>query len=93
MAQIKNLLPVGSVVKLKGLDKKVSVMGILINNGGTRRDYIAVPFPEGFIDTEHRFVFDHDDIEKVDYLGYINSEFQLFRGTLAENLEKGDAPV
>lgn len=88
MALIKNLLPIGSVVKVKELDKKLAIMGILVNNAGVKYDYIAVPFPEGYIDAEHMYVFNHQEIETVEYLGYINSEFQIFRGTLAENLEK-----
>lgn len=87
MASIKNLLPIGSVVKVKDEEKRFSIIGILVNSAGVKYDYIAVPFPEGFIDAEHICFFNRQDIEKVEYLGYINSEFQLFRGTLAEALE------
>lgn len=87
MASARNLLPIGSVVKMKGTDKRLSIIGILVNNDGQQFDYISVPFPEGYIDAQHMFVFNHVDIEKVDYLGYMDSEFQLFRGTLADALD------
>lgn len=89
MASIKNLLPIGSVVKLQDMEKELAVIGILVNNAGVKYDYIAVPSPEGYIDAEHMYVFNHEDIKKVNYLGYMNSEFQLFRRTLAQSLEKG----
>ena len=85
MASIANLLPVGSVVTLKGGTKRLAIMGILVGNKEVRYDYIAVPSPEGFIDEEHTYLFNHEDIGKVEYLGYINTEYQLFRGTLAKN--------
>ena len=88
MASVNNLLPIGSVVRAKDLGKKLAIMGILVNNAGVKYDYIAVPFPEGYIDAEHMYVFNHEDIEKIEYLGFINSEFQIFRGALAESLGK-----
>lgn len=87
MTSAKNLLPIGSVVKMKDTDKKFSIIGILVNNDGRMYDYISVPYPEGYIDAKHMFVFNHKDIETVQYLGYMDSEFQLFRGSLAESLD------
>ena len=88
MEKIQNLLPVGSVVQLKEATKKLMIAGILMNNNGVKYDYIGVFYPEGYIDANRMFVFNHEDIEKVDYLGYMNTEFQLFRGTLAKEFEK-----
>lgn len=87
MTSAKNLLPIGSVVKMKDTNKRLSIIGILVNNDGRMYDYISVPYPEGYIDAKHMFVFNHKDIETVEYLGYMDSEFQLFRGSLAESLD------
>ena len=87
MANIKKLLPVGSVIQVKESDKKLTIIGILMNNNGVKYDYIAVLFPEGYLDPQHLYVFNHEDIEKVCFLGYMNSEYQLFRGTLSKELE------
>lgn len=87
MAKIKNLLPVGSVVLNRGADKKLMIIGILIENAGVRYDYIAVTYPEGFVDATNLYAFNHEDIESVEYIGYMDSEFQLFRGTVAEYLD------
>ena len=91
MKKVKNLLPVGSVVQLKEAEKKLTIVGILVNNNGVQFDYIAVLFPEGYIDSARMFVFNHEDIDKVEFLGYMNSEFQLFRGTLAEEIERSQS--
>lgn len=84
MTQVENLLPVGSVVLNKGANKKLMIIGILVEIDGVRHDYIAVTYPEGFMDPQHMYAFNHEDIEEVVFLGYMNAEFQLFRGTLAE---------
>lgn len=87
MAKVKNLLPVGSVVLNKNADKKLMIIGILIESEGIRHDYIAVTYPEGFMDAQHLYAFNHEDIEKVEFIGYMDAEFQLFRGTVAESID------
>ena len=87
MTKVKNLLPVGSVVLNKDADKMLMIIGILVENGGIRHDYIAVTYPEGFMDAQHLYVFNHEDIASVEFIGYMDAEFQLFRGTVAEAVD------
>lgn len=87
MAKVKNLLPVGSVVLNKNADKKLMIIGILIESEGIRHDYIAVTYPEGFMDAQHLYAFNHEDIEKVEFIGFVDAEFQFFRGTVAESID------
>ena len=87
MAKVKNLLPVGSVVLNKNADKKLMIIGILIESEGLRHDYIAVTYPEGCMDAQHLYAFNHEDIEKVEFIGFVDAEFQLFRGTVAESID------
>ena len=88
MTQIKNLLPVGSVVMNKGANKRLMIIGILAEINGTRYDYVGVTHPEGFMDVEHIYAFQHKDIETVEFIGYMNSEYQIFRSEVAKTLEK-----
>ena len=90
--EIKNLLPVGSVVLLKDSDKRLMIYGILQQEGNEEKiyDYIGVPYPEGFIDIETCFLFDEELIDQILFLGYIDSEFQIFKSKLGELLEKSD---
>lgn len=85
-----NLLPVGSVVSLKEATKKIMIIGIAVNNESSNKvyDYIGVPFPEGYVDSETMFLFMHEDIEKIEFLGFVNAETQGFRAALAKQMEK-----
>lgn len=85
----KELLPIGSVVKLQSAEKKLMITGISIQREGDEKvyDYIAVPFPEGYVSSELMFLFMHEDIENVEYLGFINAEVQVFRSKLQNNNE------
>lgn len=87
---VNQLLPVGSVITLKGASKKLLIVGITVERAEDRKvyDYIAVPFPEGYIDSETMFLFFHKDIEHVDYIGYVNAEAQTFRLEHAKQLKK-----
>ena len=87
---MKDLLPVGSVVLLKDATKKLVIMGILQVNPLENKvyDYLAVPYPEGYIDSETMFLFFHKDVETVDYIGYVNAESQTFRIAHAKYLKE-----
>lgn len=86
----KNLLPMGSVVTLEGAEKTLMIVGMLVENEETKKvyDYIAVPFPEGFIDSETMFLFSHEDIAQVHYVGYVNAASQAYRALVDAQLER-----
>ena len=87
---INQLLPVGSVITLKNATKKLLIAGITVENesDGKMYDYIGVPFPEGYIDSETMFLFYHKDIETVNFIGYIDAEAQSFRINYAKQLKE-----
>lgn len=63
----KNLLPIGSVVLLKGGNKRVMICGRVQNRAGTNEiyDYSACFFPEGIVNPGNMFFFNRDAIETV----------------------------
>lgn len=75
-----NLLPIGSVVLLKDATKKLMIIGIMqvkeIEN--KTYDYLAVPYPEGYLGQDTNFLFDHEDINDIIFLGYTNPERESF---------------
>ena len=76
---MKNLLPIGSVVRLKEATKSLIIIGTQqIDEDGQEYDYISCIFPEGYIDSETFFLFSHEDIEEVNFVGYINAESQSY---------------
>jgi hypothetical protein len=76
---MKKLLPIGSVVRLKEGKKYLMLIGILQRDDeGNEYDYIACVFPEGYIDEDTFFLFNHEDIEEVEFIGCVNVQTQLY---------------
>ncbi len=76
MNNIKELLPIGSVVLLKEGKKRLMIFGIKQSDQdtGTEYDYIGVLYPEGNIGETGQFLFNHEDINEVFYKGYEDEE-------------------
>lgn len=74
-------LPLGSVVLLKGGSKRIMIYGRKQIQVGTdiQWDYIACLFPEGNINEEYTYLFNHDQIERVIFLGLQDEEEFYFR--------------
>ena len=84
------LLPIGSVVRLRGGKRSLMITGVLQSTArNVRRDYSAVTYPEGLIDPRLSFVFDHGDIEEVKYRGYEDQSWKVFVAKL-EMASKAD---
>ena len=69
-------LPIGSVVLLKNGRKKIMIYGRkqMHVETGEEWDYLACLYPEGIINEEFMYLFNHDQIDKVYYLGYEDEE-------------------
>ncbi len=83
---IKELLPIGSVVILKNGKKRVMIFGVkqMDNNTGIEYDYISVLYPEGNMGEAGQYLFNHSDIEKVFFTGYEDEERAGFIEKLSE---------
>ena len=84
-------LTIGSVVILKGAKKKVMITGYLSvspETGDKVFDYSGCPYPEGFLNYNQVCVFNHDQIEKIFFKGYVNEEEIFFKTKLKETLKK-----
>lgn len=76
---MKDLLPIGSVVMLKEATKSLMIVGTMQRDEeGHEFDYISVVFPEGYINSEYFFLFNHEDIVDVKFVGCINAESQTY---------------
>lgn len=87
---MQELLPIGSVVVLKEGTKKLMIIGRLQANPKTKNlyDYAGCPWPEGYMDKDHCYVFNHEDIDLLYYLGMQDIEEFNFRFKLDEVIEK-----
>ena len=87
---IKELLPIGSVVLLNGGEKRVMVYGVKQSDDskpGQEFDYIGVMYPEGNIGAQYQFLFNHADIKNVVFRGYEDDDRTSFIEKLAELYE------
>ncbi len=90
---MKELFPLGTVVLLKEATKSLMIVGTTqMDEDGNEFDYISVVFPEGYIDEETFFLFNHEDIDSVLFVGCINAESQVYAQMLknAEMSEEQD---
>ena len=91
MENIKELLPIGSVVAVKGGLKKVMIIGLLQTIHSEEEevrtfDYIGVIYPEGFLNLETMILFDHDLITDIVFKGYENLEREEMIQAMCDNL-------
>ena len=84
--EIKDLLPIGSVVLLEGGKKRVMIYGVRLIEQETQEeyDYIGVVYPEGNMGQGSQFVFNHDKIQEVFFKGYEDEERQDFIQRLSD---------
>lgn len=85
---VMELLPIGSVVLLKGGQKRLMVAGIkqteVKDDGpGAEYDYMGFLYPEGHMGEQMQYLFNHDDIQDVIFRGYEDGERQFFLERLA----------
>ncbi len=82
---MKDLLPLGSVVLVKEATKMLLIIGTTqMDNEENYYDYIACPWPEGYLDEETFLLFNHEDIESVHFIGYVNAESQTYNQMIAQ---------
>ncbi|MGN1276879.1 MAG: DUF4176 domain-containing protein [Floccifex sp.] len=85
---MKELLPLGSVVRLKGATRRIMIVGRLQNlkNQPELYDYAAVLYPEGLIDSEHFYVFNQEDIDCLFFIGLQDVEEFNYRFELEKHM-------
>lgn len=81
---IDKYLPVGSVVLLKDGRKRLLIIGRKEKErqGDRSWDYLACPYPEGFMGEDFAYLFDHEQIERVFFIGFQDGEELAFRERL-----------
>jgi hypothetical protein len=77
---MKKYLPIGSVVVLQNGSKRVMIYGRKQIQVGTQTewDYIGCLYPEGNISEEYMYLFNHDQIDNVFFMGYQDEEEKAF---------------
>lgn len=74
---MEKYLPIGTVCLLKNAKKRVMVTGFAAKGketGDKMFDYIGCLYPEGVISSDKNLLFNHDQIDKIFYMGYVDDE-------------------
>ncbi len=84
----KDLLPVGSIVRLKEGERKLMICGrIVLQEGGEQiYDYVSCLYPQGITDGEGMYFFNRDAIEEVYFIGFQDREEMDFRHGVLDQL-------
>lgn len=81
----ENFLPIGSVVRLKGGEKKLMICGRIACKSGSDEiyDYVGCRVPEGVVGTDMLF-FNKENIEEYFFIGFQDKEELQFEEMLDE---------
>ena len=85
-------LPIGSVVRLKDGNKRLMVTGFLpVENEDKEEkvwDYCGCLYPEGILTPAENYLFDHEQIEEVHFIGLVDEEEEKFKKNLNTAIEQ-----
>jgi hypothetical protein len=87
----QQLLPIGSIVILKEGTKKLMIYGrkqMLASSEPQVFDYIGCLYPEGYLNPDFSYVFNHEDIAAVIFTGYQDEEEKKFQEEVLSKVEK-----
>ncbi len=87
---LEKYLPVGSIVLLTGGTKRLMITGYCMQTEerpGVIYDYSGCLYPEGVIRSDVTSVFNHDQIERIDFVGFTDDEGKAFTDELNNKLK------
>lgn len=84
----KDLMPIGSIVRLHGGDRRIMICGRVVCRNGedTIYDYVACLYPQGITSSDDMYFFNRDAIEDVFFIGFQDQEEIQFRTGILDNL-------
>ncbi len=86
----KDLLPIGSVVNVKGAERNLMICGRVVARDGADDvyDYVACLYPEGLIDVSELYFFNHNAVVECLHKGYEAQEELDFREHVLGSLKE-----
>lgn len=84
----KDLLPIGSIVKIKNAEREFMICGRVVAKSGSKEvyDYLGCMYPEGIIDPSELYFFNQIGIEECVYRGFEDDQELNFRKNVLETL-------
>lgn len=84
-------LPIGTICGLKNNNKKIMIISYfsLEYNGNVKMyDYKGCVYPEGLLLPAQAVSFNHEEIEKIEYMGFKNEQYEIFNNMLNRKEEE-----
>lgn len=88
------VLPIGTIVLLKGAKKRLMIIGYCkYKSGETNKvyDYAGCVYPEGYLSPDTTALFDHEQIDVIFSLGFRNMAQHEFQMKLEKALKDMEA--
>jgi len=84
----KKYLPIGTIVVMKNEIILYMIAGYINKSDKNIKDYICIPFPYGFMSDKIVAYYNHEDIEKIVFKGYINDKYNELNKLLNDNYDR-----
>ena len=91
MQESIKLLPIGSVVMLNNGTKEVMITGFYTvskDEPDNVYDYCGCMYPEGVISSDQNLLFNHEQIAKIYFMGYVSEKEKEFKQKLEAAVNK-----
>lgn len=77
-------LPIGTVVLLKNATKRLMIVGFCVKGDTDDKiyDYVGCLYPEGLLSNDQNCLFNHSQIDKIFFLGFVSEEEKKFKKQL-----------
>lgn len=80
---IKKYMPIGSVITVENNNTMIMIVGFkYYDNNNKEYDYIGCVYPFGIGNKYSTVLFNHEQISRIYYLGYINNQERNFKEEL-----------
>lgn len=88
---VEELVPLGTVVKIKGSEKLMMVCGYASTSAAKPKalyDYSGFLYPEGYVDMHKVYQFNNEQIEGIVAMGYQDIETNRYLRALEGKLQE-----
>jgi len=87
--KMKKYLPIGTVVNLTGDEELLMICGrAQLLDSSIIWDYVACPYPEGYIGDEYNCFFNHGAIEKIHHVGYQTRKDEEYQAIIVKSIQQ-----
>lgn len=95
--KLEQLLPIGSVVVLKDMRKKLMIMAIMQIQKDQVFDYMGIFYPEGYTGRKSCVLFNNEEISEIICRGYEDKErrgfLEILKGIYEVSIESNDETI